>query len=150
MTPQTARDIGVLNDVTQTLIDSHKGYETCVEAVGTNAALSKAFRDRADARSALIREFQTAVQTLGGTPATSGSVVGAVHRAWTSFTTLFADDEKAAIEAVDDGEEFLAETIEDKLGDTRLMPATRELLVKAHESAREGERFADALDNALD
>ena len=143
-----AHDIDVLNDITKTLIDSHQGYATCVEAVG-NHALTKNFQDRADARRDLVNEFQQAVSDLGGTPETGGSVVGAAHRAWTQFTTLFADDEKAAIEAVDDGEEFLAEKIEDKLGDSRLQPATRDLLTRAHQSAREGERFADALDKAL-
>ena len=149
MTPATAPDLDILIDVTRTLIDSHKGYETCVEAVEDSHALRKSFAERAAARSALIAEFQAEIRALGGEAPTAGSVVGVAHRAWTTFTTLFADDEKAAIEAVDDGEEFLAERIEDKLGDTRLAPRTRDLLQRAQTSAREGERFAEALDKAL-
>ncbi|MGB3455594.1 MAG: PA2169 family four-helix-bundle protein [Litorimonas sp.] len=145
-----ANDIDVLNDVTKTLIDSHKGYETCVEASDDSYALQSNFQERAQRRAELIREFQAEVQTLGGQPSTSGSVAGAAHRAWTSFTTLFADDEKAAIEAIDDGEEFLADKIQAELEtNTTLAPRTRELLQKAHADAREGERFADALDKAL-
>ena len=149
MTSSAANDLLVLQDITRTLIDSHQGYETCVDAVEDNYALRRSFQDRAEARSRLIGEFQAEIAALGGEAPTAGSIVGAAHRAWTSFTTLFADDEKAAIEAVDDGEEFLAEKIEDKLGDTRLSPRTRELLQRAQQSAREGERFADALDKAL-
>ncbi|WP_298916625.1 PA2169 family four-helix-bundle protein [uncultured Algimonas sp.] len=143
------KDIDILNDVTKVLIDSHKGYETCVEVSDDSYALQSNFRERAERRAGLIREFQAEVQKLGGAPSTAGSVAGAAHRAWTSFTTLFADDEKAAIEAIDDGEEFLADKIEDVLKDEALQPRTRELLQKAHADAREGERFADALDNAL-
>ena len=142
-------DVTVLNTITQTLIDSHKGYETCCEATDDNYALAKNFRERADARSDLIREFQAEVTSLGGEAATAGSVAGAAHRAWTSFTTIFVDDEKAAIEAIDDGEEYLAEKIEGALENASLSPRTQELLRKAHASAREGERFADALEAAL-
>ena len=149
MTPTEARDLDILTDVTRTLIDSHKGYETCVEAVDDAYALRKTFAERAAARDALIKEFQAEIAVLGGDAPTTGSVVGAAHRAWTGFKTLFADDEKAAIASVDEGEEFLAESIEDKLGDARLAPRTRELLIKAHASARDGERFASALDEAL-
>jgi uncharacterized protein (TIGR02284 family) len=145
-----ANDIDVLNSVTKTLIDSHKGYETCVEASDDSYALQQNFRERAARRAELIREFQAEVQTLGGEPNTAGSVAGAAHRAWTSFTTIFADDEKAAIEAIDDGEEFLADKIQAELeAQTLLAPRTRELLQKAHADAREGERFADALDKAM-
>ncbi|GLQ21086.1 PA2169 family four-helix-bundle protein [Algimonas porphyrae] len=142
-------DIDILNDVTKTLIDSHKGYETCVDVSDDSYALQSNFRDRAERRAALIQEFQSHVRTLGGEPSTSGSVAGAAHRAWTSFTTLFADDEKAAIEAIDDGEEYLAEKIEACLNDAAIQPGTRELLQKAYTDAREGERFADALEKAL-
>ena len=142
-------DIDVLNDVTQTLIDSHKGYETCCEVSDDSYALQTNFQQRAQARADLIKEFQAQVQALGGEPATSGSIAGAAHRAWTSFTTLFSDDEKAAIEAIDDGEEYLAEKIEGCLTNDHLDMRTRELLQKAHASAREGERFADALEKAL-
>ncbi len=142
-------DVAVLNTITKTLIDSHKGYETCCEVSDDSYALAKNFRERADARSELIREFQAEVTALGGEAATAGSVAGAAHRAWTGFTKMFVDDEKAAIEAIDDGEEYLAEKIEAALNDTSLAPRTQELLRKAHASAREGERFADALDKAL-
>ena len=144
-----AHDINVLSDVTRTLIDSHKGYATCVDAVDDSYALAKSFGERADARAALIAEFKAEIAALGGDAPNEGSIAGAAHRVWTSFTTLFSDDEKAAIEAVDDGEEYLAEKIERALDSDVLAARTRDLLVRAHASAREGERFADALDKAL-
>ena len=59
--------------------------------------------------------------------------------------SLFRDDEKAALEAVDDGEEHLAETIEDKLEKSEVQGQARALLQDALRSAREGEAFADRL-----
>jgi len=144
-----ADDIAILNTITKTLIDSQKGYQTCCEVVDDSYALKSNFQERAMRRTALVREFQAEVQSLGGEPSTTGSVAGAAHRAWTSFTTLFADDEKAAVEAIDDGEEYLAEKIEAVLKSETVSPRTRELLQKAHADARDGERFADTLEKVL-
>lgn len=144
-----SNDINVLNDVTETLIDSRKGYEKCIEVSEDSYALRSNFQERAQRRSQLIQEFQNEIRTLGGEPTNDGSIAGTAHRAWTQFTTLFQDDEKAAVEAIDDGEDFLAEKIESKLEETTLNTRTRELLQKAHADARDGERFADALERAL-
>lgn len=143
------KNIDALNSVTKTLIDSHKGYETCAEVSDDSYRLQSNFRERATNRAQMISQFQAEVRALGGEPQTSGSVAGSAHRAWTNFTTLFQDDEKAAVEAIDDGEEHLAEKIEGQLKDADLTPRTRALLQQAHSSAREGERFADALEGAM-
>jgi len=142
-------DIDVLNSVTKTLIDSHKGYERCCEVVDDSYALRSNFQERAQKRLTLVKDFQDQVRKLGGEPEEDGSVAGKVHRAWTSFSTLFANDEKAAVEAIDDGEEFLAEKIEKVLSDHELLPGTRVLLHRAQADATDGENFADALEKAL-
>lgn len=144
-----SNDINVLNDVTETLIDSRKGYQKCIEVSDDSYALRSNFLERAQRRSQMIQEFQGEVRSLGGEPKEDGSVAGAAHRAWTDITTLFQNDEKAAVEAIDDGEDFLADKIESKLKDEALAPRTRELLQKAQADARDGERFAEALEKAL-
>lgn len=142
-------DINALNDVTKTLIDSQKGYQICCEVADDSYALQSNFQERAQRRLLLVNEFQSEVRALGGEPTDEGSIAGAAHRAWTSFTTLFSDDEKAAVEAIDDGEEHLAEKIDTHLKDETLSPRTRVLLARAHSDAREGERFADMLEDVL-
>lgn len=138
-------EIKVLNSVTKTLIDSCKGYETCAEIADDNFALQNEFQRRKSERESLVSEFQNQVRTFGGEPVDSGSASGAVHRGFTRFTSMFQNDESAAISALDDGEEFLAEKIEDRLHDYNLNPATSQLLQKAHQSACSGERFADMM-----
>lgn len=142
-----SKEIKILNSVTKTLIDSCEGYETCRDVADDSHALQSEFSRRLAERQTLVREFQDLVRSLGGEPADSGSAKGAVHRGFLRFTTLFQDDEKAAISALDDGEEFLAEKIEDKLEDDRLGPESRQLLMRAMQSAQDGERFADRLDD---
>lgn len=143
-------DIKALNDVTQTMIDSYKGYEKCLEIADDSSALTNSFRERATRRSQLINDFQAEVRSLGGEPETDGSALGAAHRGWANVTSAFQDDRKAAVEAIDDGEDFLAGKIENQLEDNDIRPRTRDLLQQAHSSAREGERFAEAMERSLD
>ena len=143
------KDIDVLNDVTKTLIDSRKGYETCCEVADDSFALQSNFQARAQRRRLLVKEFQDEVSSLGGEPEDNGSIAGSAHRAWTEFTTMFSNDQKAAAEAIDDGEEHLAKKVEDKLKEDALSPRTRLLLAKAMSDAREGESFADKLEAVL-
>ncbi len=140
------RDIKVLNSVTKTLIDSCQGYETCCEVSDDDYSLQQEFKRREQERRDLVAEIQMHVRKIGGEPEDDGSMAGAVHRGFTRFSSLFRDDEKAAISALDDGEENLAEKIEDKLEDDELLPQTRSLLQKAHMSAKSGESFAEMLD----
>jgi len=138
-------NVNVLNSVTKTLIDSCNGYDACVEISGENYALKTEFLRRKSERHKLVQEFQNQVRELGGQPATGGSMAGAVHRGFTRFTSFFRDDETAAIAALDDGEEFLAEKIEDKLEYHDLSAQASDLLNKAMISAKSGERFADMM-----
>lgn len=135
--------IDILNDVTQTLIDSYEGYKTCLKDMEEGYALRSQFSSRAASRSQLISEFQVAVRDLGGEPVMKGSVSGAAHRGWTKFTALFQDDEKAARQAVDDGERFLAERINEQLRDPSLTPNTQILLRNAYASAIKGDVRTD-------
>lgn len=142
----TGRNVKVLNSVTKTLIDSCKGYETCAELSDDSYALQAEFQRRKNERTQLVQEFQNQVRAFGGEPETNGSMSGAVHRGFTRFSSVFRDDEAAAISALDDGEEFLAEKIEDKLEVNELNPQASALLQKAMTAAKSGERFADMLE----
>ncbi|WP_084418691.1 ferritin-like domain-containing protein [Henriciella litoralis] len=138
-------NIDALNDVIKTLIDSQQGYQKVCEMSDDSYALRSKFQSLANERTALINDFQTQVRAYGGEPQTSGGVAGSMHRAWADFTSMFRDDEKAALEAVDTGEEHLAKEIDDKLENTELDAQARELLRRAKSSACYGENFADQL-----
>ncbi len=143
----TDKSIDTLNDVTKTLIDSHKGYTDAMEMVNEDYFLRTQFAQRAQDRKQLIDQFQSAVRSMGGTPQESGGMAASAHRGWMKFTSMFQDDEKAALGSIDDGEEHLANQIEDKLKDDDLALEARKLLELAHASAKEGESFADMMED---
>ena len=127
--------IDALNDVTKTLIDSQQGYQKVCEMSDDSYALRSKFQSLANERTELINDFQAQVRAYGGEPQTSGA----------DFTSMFRDDEKAALEAVDTGEEYLANEIDGKLENKELDAQARELLQRAKSSACYGENFADQL-----
>lgn len=138
-------EIDALNDVTKVLIDSQKGYEKCADLTDESFGFRAQFQQRARDRAALISRFQQQVQTLGGEPQTDGGAMGALHRGFTEFSSLFRDDKKAALSAIDDGEEHLAKAIKDRLEKSEVQGQARALLEEAYSSAREGESFADSM-----
>lgn len=138
-------EIDALNDVTKVLIDSQKGYEKCAELADESFAFRSHFQMRASDRADLISRFQQHVRSLGGEPQTDGGTMGNLHRALTEFSSMFKDDKKAALEAIDDGEEHLADSIKDRLEKSEIQGQSRALLQEAYASARKGEAFADSL-----
>ncbi len=140
-------NVDALNDVIKTMIDSCKGYEKACELADDSHVLQSQFQQRASERRQLITEMQQKVRSLGADPTDDGGTMGAVHRGFTDFTSMFRDDEKAALSAVDDGEDHLIEEIESKLEREELTPDVRDLLQRAHASAKKGERFADRMDD---
>lgn len=145
----TNKNAEILNDVTKTLIDSQKGYQNAYKQVDQNYALRNEFYARAQDRQNLINEFQSQVRSYGEKPETDGGIAGTMHRGWQNFTSMFQSDEKAALEAIDDGEEHLAEQIESKLKEDKLDMATRNLLERAHSSACAGECFAERMEDRV-
>lgn len=151
--PQTPSEIPIqislLNDITQTMIDSYKGYRTCLKELDDEVRLYSRLSERTEARSQMISKFQKAVSDMGGDPHTEGSISGAAHRGFIKFTTLFQGDKKAACQAIDDGESFLAEKIKEALRTPVLSPQTEALLNEALQGAQQGELFASVLENSL-
>ncbi|NNC37733.1 MAG: PA2169 family four-helix-bundle protein [Hyphomonadaceae bacterium] len=146
---QTKEDtIEELNDVTRLMIDSYKGYQAACEECDDSFALANEFQERAQRRGEYINEVQNYVRQLGGEPSTHGTARGAVHRGWMNFANIFRDDERGAIDSVEDGESFLAHRIQDCLDDGQLDDNAREILTRAHSDVKAAERFFDMLDEA--
>jgi len=143
------RNVIVLNDVTESLIDSQKGYQTCSKLAKDflpgSSPIRSEFEQRAQQREDLISKFQEQVRAYGETPIDHGSTKGAVQRDFIKFTKLYKDNEKAALSAVDEGEEHLAHEIESQLSkyEKDLSQPTRQLLKQAHQAAMSGNRLAE-------
>lgn len=142
----SSNEIEILNDVTESLIDSYEGYRACAETVDNAHPMHGELSRRTTDRHALVGEFKARVRALGGEPASSGTTTGAIHRGFAKFASLFQDDEDAAVSALDDAEERLGDEIQDKLKDNSLSNESNILMTKALRSAVDGERFADRID----
>jgi uncharacterized protein (TIGR02284 family) len=135
-----------LNDVTRLMIDSFKGYKEAADEADDSWALKADFDQRAMTRSRHIAAIQNYVRELGGEPSTHGTMRGAVHRGWMNFANVFRDDEKGAIESVENGESFLAHRIEDCIEDGQLDAVGTQLLKQAHSDVCSAARHFDRLD----
>ena len=138
-----------LNDITQLMIDSFKGYKAAIDEADDSFALKQEFKDRAERRSVYIAEIQDYVRSLGGEPAVEGTARGAVHRGWVNFANIFRDDEEGAVSSVQNGENYLAESIEDVIEDDDVDMKAKELLRKAHADVAAGRNFAAMLEDAM-
>ena len=138
-----------LNDITQLMIDSFKGYKEAIDEADDSFALKQEFKDRAERRSVYIAEIQDYVRSLGGEPAVEGTARGAVHRGWINFANIFRDDEEGAVSSVQNGENYLAESIEDVLEDDDVDMKAKELLRKAHADVAAGRNFAALLEDSM-
>jgi uncharacterized protein (TIGR02284 family) len=73
--------ISTLNSLIETCKNAEEGFRTAAEAL-SDQAIKIAFAKFARERWQMARDLQDEVQGLGGSPETSGSVGGAVHRGW--------------------------------------------------------------------
>lgn len=111
----SARVIGVLNDLVETSKDGEYGFEQTAQHVKTPglretlAARSRECRRGAD-------ELQQCIRQLGGSPDTSGTVAGAMHRGWVSVrAALSTMDDLAMLEECERGEDTAIRRYRDAL-----------------------------------
>ncbi|MHA6347483.1 ferritin-like domain-containing protein [Roseivivax sp. CAU 1761] len=144
-----ANELTVLETLTDTAIDSAKGYETAADLAKT-PALANVLREQATKRRKLVEELNAEITRLGGSPRTNGSTMGAAHRAWTAITDAFSKGDEEAAERVEEGEDYIEKKFREALDKGTFEPQTRDVLVRAHAQIAEGERLTDRLEKQYD
>lgn len=132
-------DIRMLNSLIETTLDSVDGYRRAAdEAIGSR--FDNEFRERANERERVVRDLQSEVRRLGGTPRDDGSILAAAHRSFLSLRNrVTGSDDQAVIAEVDHGESYLRGKWETALKDDRLSPDTRRAVNAGWESVRAGQ-----------
>lgn len=144
-----AHDVRVLNSLITTTIDSADGYRAAAEDT-TNEQFRKMFIDRANEREAVIAELQQHVREIGGDPETSGSMIAGAHRFFLDMRdALTGSDDKAVVEEVERGEDYIKEKYEVALSDQELSDICRSRVSAAFESVRKGHDQMSDLKSAL-
>lgn len=136
--------ISKLDDLITTLIDSVKGYEHSADKV-KSADYQTLFRDLAAERTKAVDLLQDRSRTLGGKPNAFGSVAGTVYRRMEDIFVAFGGGDKAVIQAIDRGEDYLREEFERVLKDEAIDLETQAIVRQAHESVAHGHMIVNSL-----
>lgn len=140
--------VSKLDDLITTLIDSVKGYEHSADKA-TSAEYQSLFRELATERTSSVNLLQARSRALGGKPNEFGSMAGTVHRRMEDIFVALGGGDKAVIQAIDRGEDYLREEFERVLKDEAIDAETQVIVRQAHESVAHGHRVVQGLKDQL-
>ncbi len=128
MSTDSEHAVHVLNSLIETTLDSAKGYKEAAEN-SKDSALKTLFSERSLQRMKLTGELQREVRTFGGDPEQHRSAMGKVHNSFVDLkAAVMGHDQKAIINEVDRGEDFLRGKYEHAVKDDRLPAPVLELV----------------------
>ena len=130
--------IGTLNSLLTTTIDSINGYEDSAKNVDSER-LRQVFRSRADERQQVVQKLREEVRRLGGEPSDAGSFMGKTHQRWEDLkAAVTGRDEKAIINEVERGEDYLKGKFETALDSGDLTGECRSTVEQCYQTVRRG------------
>lgn len=141
-------DITVLNSLITTTIDSANGFERSAENVN-GSRFEQIFSEFARKRRQLVGQLQQEVRALGGTPEDDGSMKADLHRRFEDLRSVFGGGDKAIVEEVERGEDYIKDKYETALNDDQLSPQTRTVIQTAYTSVKAGHDRARDLKHSL-
>ncbi len=105
MAVSTVEFTSILNDLVETCKNGEQGFRDASEHL-KNSTVREAFLKYAQQRAEYARELQSQISRLGGTPETTGSTGGALHRGWINLkAAITGQDDKAIIDEAERGED---------------------------------------------
>jgi uncharacterized protein (TIGR02284 family) len=141
--------LSILQTLTDTAVDSAMGYDTAAEKA-KNPSLKQTLREQAAKRKETVRMLNDEIVRLGGERREKGSTMGAAHRAFTRLADAFQDSNEAAVERVEEGEDYIEKKFREALDHAEFAPETRIIVQRAHAEISAGERLADRLEKQFD
>ena len=142
-------EISTLNTLIATTIDSITGYEDSAKNID-NERFREIFRQRANERQQVVQDLRAEVRRLGGEPEEGGSFLGKAHQRFEDLkAAITGRDEKAIINEVERGEDYIKEKFETALGSDDLSGETRTVVERAYQSIRSGHDQISQLKHGL-
>ncbi|NUT00449.1 MAG: PA2169 family four-helix-bundle protein [Sphingomonas sp.] len=130
--------ISTLNGLIETTVDSITGYEDSAENI-ENERFREIFRSRANERQQVVTELREEVRRLGGEPEEAGTFMGKAHQRFEDLkAAITGRDEKAIINEVERGEDYIKGKFEKALEGDDLGAESREVVQRCFQSIREG------------
>jgi uncharacterized protein (TIGR02284 family) len=130
--------ISTLNTLIATTIDSITGYEDSAQNID-NERFREIFRQRANERQQVVESLRSEVRRLGGNPEDDGSFLGKAHQRFEDLkAAVTGRDEKAIINEVERGEDYLKDKFETALDGDTLSGDSRAVVERCYQSVRSG------------
>ena len=143
-------DLSILKTLTSTLNDSVKGYRDAAAKVESQE-FRELFNRFASDREQASSDLKAEVRRLGGDPDDDGSVLGSLHQAWLDLkAAVTGNDDKAIINEVERGEDYLKEKFDTALASGDLHGESRAVVERAFQSVREGHDRVSSLKHSLE
>jgi uncharacterized protein (TIGR02284 family) len=142
--------VKVLNSLIETTLDSANGYREAAENADASQYKTM-FSDRASKRTELVRELQQEVRSFGAEPEDDQSLLGKAHNKFVDLKSalLGGHDDKAVINEVERGEDFIKAKYETALKDDDLTPGAREAVNRAYMRIKADHDEVSALKKSL-
>jgi uncharacterized protein (TIGR02284 family) len=142
--------ISTLNTLIATTIDSITGYEDSAQNIH-DERLREIFRQRADERQKVVEDLRAEVRRLGGDPEESGSFLGKAHQRFEDLkAAITGRDEKAIINEVERGEDYLKEKWQTALQSGELKGESHDLVERCYQSVKAGHDQISQLKHAFE
>ena len=142
--------ISTLNTLIATTIDSVTGYEDSAQNVH-DERLREIFRSRADERQRIVEDLRSEVRRLGGDPEEGGSFLGKAHQRFEDLkAAITGRDEKAIINEVERGEDYLKAKWQAALESGNLHGETHDLVERSYQSVKQGHDQISQLKHAFE
>jgi uncharacterized protein (TIGR02284 family) len=142
--------ISTLNTLIATTIDSITGYEDSAQNIH-DERLREIFRSRANERQQVVQELRTEVRRLGGDAEESGSFLGKAHQRFEDLkAAVTGRDEKAIINEVERGEDYLKAKWQAALDSGHLKGETHDLVERNYQSVKAGHDQISQLKHGLE
>ena len=133
-----SKAISTLNTLIATTIDSITGYEDSAQNIDSQR-LREIFRQRANERQDIVEQLRAEVRRLGGKPEDGGSFLGKAHQRFEDLkAAVTGRDEKAIINEVERGEDYLKQKFETALDSGKLAGESRALVERCYQSVKSG------------
>lgn len=138
MANERSEEIGTLNELIETTIDSITGYEDAA-ANSEAGRFAEMFRERAGERQRVVEELRAEVRRLGGDAEDSGTFLGKTHQRFLDLkAAVTGRDDRAIINEVERGEDYLKAKWEAALESGKLSGESRAVVERCYQSVRSG------------
>src|SRR4029079_7173674 len=126
-----------LNTLIATTIDSVTGYEDSAKNID-NERFREIFRQRASERQEVVQQLREEVRRLGGNPEDDGSFLGKAHQRFEDLkAAITGRDEKAIVNEVERGEDYLKSKWQAALESGELHGEAHDLVQRLYQSIKD-------------